>query len=108
MICCEAGTIVRIHALLYGVNINMLPSDGRHIEGLVQGLLLRYFVSADNQAHPGAADIDGVTANTACQDKEKRYPQLVNERCTLVVLALRGEMESGCDTACTRSLFGDY
>ena len=99
--CREAGATVRRNAKLKDLNLGVSQSDGRHVEGLAQGLpcyggrpmvvdaTLRHGLTAEGLPHPGAATRDGAVAERARQDKEDTYPELVgSSRCKLVVVAV--------------------
>ena len=55
---------------------------------LAVDVTLRGVLSAEGEAHPNAAEYDGVVLQQA-RDKETTYPELVaSRRCKLVVLAI--------------------
>ena len=99
-VCREAGALVKSNVFLRDMNICVSASDERRIEVLAHGLSVRHggqlavdvtlraSTSAENIAHPHAADIDGTVASAARRSKECKYPELANGRCSLVVLAL--------------------
>ena len=99
-VCREAGATVRQNALLRNMNISVSATDRRQIEVLADGLslkrgaqlavdiTLRSPVCADGRPRPGAHCKDGAVANGARADKERKYPELLAGRCSLVVVAL--------------------
>ena len=99
-ICREAGARVKFNALLRDMNVRVASSDARRIEVLAQDLpcfggsqlavdvTLRSALTRSGEAQPGAAEEDGAILLQARVDKENKYPELLNGRCRLVVVAL--------------------
>ena len=99
-ICKEAGARVKFNALLRDMNVRVASSDARWIEVLAQDLpcfggsqlavdvTLRSALTRSGEAQPGAAEEDGAILLQARVDKENKYPELLNGRCRLVVVAL--------------------
>ena len=99
-ICREAGARVKFNALLRDMNVRVASSDARRIEVLAQDLpcfggsqlavdvTLRSPLTRSGEAQPGAAEEDGAILLQARVDKENKYPELLNGRCRLVVVAL--------------------
>ena len=82
------------------MNVQVAANNQRRVEVLAQDLpcfgsmqlavdiTLRGVLSVEGEAHPNAADCDGVVLQQARRDKEITYPELVaSRRCKLVVLA---------------------
>ena len=82
------------------MNVRVASSDARRIEVLAQDLpcfggsqlavdvTLRSALTRSGEAQPGAAEEDGAILLQARVDKENKYPELLNGRCRLVVVAL--------------------
>ena len=100
-ICREAGAVVRCNVKLREMNVTVAANDEREVEVLASGLplehgaqlavdvTLRSAVTASGRACPNAAVVDGVVANAARRDKERKYAELVEGlRCKLVVVAI--------------------
>ena len=100
-ICREAGAVVKTNVLLRDLNVGVSVSDERRLEVLAHGLplkggsqlaidvTLRSVLSAAGIPKPRCAVHDGIVAESARQDKERKYPELLTaKRCELVVLAL--------------------
>ena len=99
-ICREAGARVKFNAFLRDMNLSVATSDLRRIEVLAQDLpcfggaqlavdvTLRSALAGNGVAQPRAAEEDGAILLQARVDKENKYPELLNGRCRLVVVAL--------------------
>ena len=82
------------------MNVRAASSDARRIEVLAQDfpcfggsqvavdVTLRSALTRSGEAQPGAAEEDGAILLQARVDKENLYPELLNGRCRLVVVAL--------------------
>ena len=99
-ICREAGARVKFNAFLKDVNVSVPTSGLRRIEVLAQDLpcfggaqlavdvTLRSALTRNGEAQPRAAEEDGAILLQARVDKENKYPELLNGRCRLVVVAV--------------------
>ncbi len=102
-ICREARGRVRRDVFVRDLNLShVVPTDGRRIEVIVDGLPLFHgaqlavdttLVAAlkrNGQPRPRAADVDGAACQAARRRKTRTYPELSgeNDRARLVVIAL--------------------
>ena len=100
-VCRNAGARVRFDACFRNMNVDVVASDGRHIEVLGQDLpchggaqlavdiTLRCVLTRAGEPHRNAADVDGAVLVNARRDKEAKYPEMVaSRRCKLVVVGI--------------------
>lgn len=100
-ICREAGARVKVNTKLRDMNVSVSAGDEREIEVMASGLplfggaqlaidiTLRSVLTADGDAHAGAASEDGAILVGARREKEAKYAELLaGRRCRLVVMAL--------------------
>ena len=100
-VCQEAGGQLQRTGLLRDTNLgNILPTDNRRLECVVNGLpplgqqlavdaTLVNPLKRTEDARPQAHCKDGVALAEARKDKERKYPELlIGTRCRLVVVAM--------------------